>query len=44
VLVSSGHAPEFAERRGLVPKGAELLTKPYSPRSLAERIRRLLDA
>jgi PAS domain S-box-containing protein len=43
VLVTSGYAVEFAERRGLIPSGADVIVKPYSPRILAERVRRVLD-
>jgi CheY-like chemotaxis protein len=43
VLVTSGYAVEFAHRRGLIPDGADVIVKPYSPRMLTERVRRVLD-
>jgi CheY-like chemotaxis protein len=43
VLVTSGYAVEFAHRRGLIPDGADVIVKPYSPRTIGERVRRVLD-
>ena len=44
VLFVSGYADEAAESRGVGAAGRELLGKPFRPRQLVERARRLIEA
>ena len=44
VLFVSGYADEAAESRGAGAAGRELLGKPFRPRQLVERARRLIEA
>jgi two-component system cell cycle sensor histidine kinase/response regulator CckA len=43
VLFTSGYSEQLIERHGLLDAGIEFLPKPYTIRSLAEHVRRLLD-
>jgi CheY-like chemotaxis protein len=43
VLFASGYTAEAITERGILPKGVELLEKPYSAGDLTARVRRLLD-
>ncbi|MDX1644348.1 MAG: response regulator, partial [Thermoanaerobaculia bacterium] len=42
-LFISGYTPEEVERRGIDGPGREWLPKPFTPRQLTERVRRVLD-
>jgi PAS domain S-box-containing protein len=44
VLYMSGYTGEDIEARGLLPPGSPLQTKPFSPETLAARVRQILDA
>ncbi len=44
VLFISGYPDEALVRRGALPAGVNFLSKPFSPRRLAETVRRVLDA
>jgi DNA-binding response OmpR family regulator len=44
VLFVSGDADEAPETRGAQAAGRELLSKPFRPRQLVERARRLIEA
>jgi DNA-binding response OmpR family regulator len=43
VLFMSGYGEQDAAARGLVPAGATVLQKPFTPRTLARRVREELD-
>ena len=43
VLFTSGYPSEAAVKRGLMDKGADLLSKPYSKTELIESVRKALD-
>jgi len=43
VLFVSGYSRDVIARRGVLEPGVELLEKPYTPSTLAERIREVLD-
>ena len=44
VLFTSGYAGEEIANRGVLPPETQLLQKPFTPRSLAQRVREILDA
>jgi len=44
VMYTSGYPKSFLVRRGLIPPDAEWLSKPFNIRTMAETVRRVLDA
>jgi CheY-like chemotaxis protein len=44
VLFMSGHAEDILHKHGIVESGIPIITKPFSPESLLQRIRYILDS
>jgi two-component system, cell cycle sensor histidine kinase and response regulator CckA len=44
VLYMSGYADEAVVRRGMIPEGMPFLQKPFTPGTLAKKVREILDA
>ncbi len=43
VLYMSGYTPDIAVRRGLQAAGVDFLGKPFTPITLAQKVREVLD-
>ena len=44
ILFTSGYTNDAITQEGMLPQGVEFLPKPYTPRTLACKVREMLDA
>jgi DNA-binding response OmpR family regulator len=44
VLFMSGHPDEVLSQQGILPSGAAFVRKPFTPESLARKVREVLDS